>query len=90
MPVWLWRGRDQILRKILLNDTSRALSCGDEDLQREAPYRERQKLENSLVFTKGSQQEKVCNKQLALRHMSLEMAQMSSSSDKLYVRIWPR
>ena len=66
IPVWLWRGRDQILRKILLNDTSRALSCGDEDPQREAPYRERQKLENSLVFTKGSQQEKVCNKQLAL------------------------
>ena len=89
--MWLWRGRDQILRKILLNDTSRALSCGDEDLQREAPHRERQKLENSLenslVFTKGSQQEKVCNKQLDLRRMSLEMAQMSSSSDKLYVRM---
>ena len=40
---------------LMQDDTSRALSCGDEGLQREAPYRERQKLENSLVFTKESQ-----------------------------------
>ena len=41
-------------------------------------------------LTDGSQQEKMWRRWFALRHMSLEMAVISSSSDRLDVRMWPR
>ena len=58
MPVWHIRGRDQMLRRILLKVVSNELNSGEEENQRAEPYRERQKLLRSLVLTKELQEEK--------------------------------
>ena len=72
IPVWQRRGSDQILRKILLQVYSRNRSS-DDDSHRADPNRARQKLWSSFVFIKGSQQEKVCSMELALRQKSFWM-----------------
>ena len=67
--MWELQDRDHILRRKLLNVTSSVFSWGSEDFHRAAPYNERQKLEKREVLTRGSQQAKRCNIQLALRHI---------------------
>ena len=80
--MWLWRVSDHIFSKILLNDSLRALSLCDDDFDKATLYRDKQKLKYRCVFTNGSQQEKVCRRMLALRHISLQTELISSSSFK--------
>ena len=58
IPVWHIRGRDQILRRILLKVVSKELKSGEEENQRAEPYKEKQKLLRSLILTKELQEEK--------------------------------
>ena len=68
--VWHIQGRDQILRRILLKVTLSDLSSGEEENQRAEPYRDRQKLSNSLVLTRELQEENEWSMHLALRTRS--------------------
>ena len=88
---WLWQflGRPQIVRK-MLNVVSRGLRAGAEENNIADPYRERQKLERSLVLTKGLREGKEKSMQLALQLKSFLTRSISSVSDKLEERTCPR
>ena len=84
------RKMPDLTQNILLKVVSKDLNAGAEEDHKQDPYRDRQKLEKSLVLTQGLQQENECSMQLALRVRSFRTRAMSSSSERLDWRIWPR
>ena len=62
---------------MLLKVISSDLNSDEEENHRADPYSERQELRKSIVLVSGSQQEKVCSMQLALRIRSFLMEAMS-------------
>ena len=76
--------------KDMLKVVSNDLNSGEEENQRDEPYRERQKLLRSLVITKGLHEENEQSMLLALQTRSFFTRIMSSLSDRLKDRMCPR